>query len=104
MNDAVSGGWRRPHAQQFKTKAPGTPPPPAVGPLLLRLRRERGLSLSAAARAAGIAPSMLLRLETGERSCALATLAAVARALGLTRPEREAVVEAAGFPRGEDAA
>ena len=46
------------------------------------LREERGLSLDAVARAAGMAPSTLSRLETGKRRLAIDHLAPLARALG----------------------
>lgn len=49
---------------------------------LRALREERGLSLEAAARAAGMAPSTLSRLETGKRRLAVDHLAPLARALG----------------------
>ena len=49
---------------------------------LRALREERGLSLDAVARAAGMAPSTLSRLETGKRRLAVDHLAALARALG----------------------
>ena len=46
------------------------------------LREERGLSLEAVARAAGMATSTLSRLETGKRRLAVDHLAPLARALG----------------------
>jgi transcriptional regulator with XRE-family HTH domain len=49
---------------------------------LRSLREERGLSLDAVARAAGMAPSTLSRLETGKRRLAVDHLAPLARALG----------------------
>ena len=48
---------------------------------LRTLREERGLSLDAAASAAGMAPSTLSRLETGKRRLAVDHLAPLARAL-----------------------
>jgi transcriptional regulator with XRE-family HTH domain len=51
---------------------------------LRALREERGLSLDAVARAAGMAPSTLSRLETGKRRLAVDHLAPVARALDTT--------------------
>jgi transcriptional regulator with XRE-family HTH domain len=59
------------------------------------LREERGLSLEAVARAAGMAPSTLSRLETGKRRLAVDHLAPLARALGtsvdeLLAPEQQA--------------
>lgn len=49
---------------------------------LRALREERGLSLDDVARAAGMAPSTLSRLETGKRRLAVDHLAPLARALG----------------------
>lgn len=46
------------------------------------LREESGLSLEDVARAAGMAPSTLSRLETGKRRLAVDHLAPLARALG----------------------
>jgi transcriptional regulator with XRE-family HTH domain len=51
---------------------------------LRALREERGLSLDAVARAAGMAPSTLSRLETGKRRLAVDHLAPLAGALGTT--------------------
>jgi transcriptional regulator with XRE-family HTH domain len=60
---------------------------------LRALREQRGLSLEAAASAAGMATSTLSRLETGKRRLAIDHLAPLARALGtsvdeLLAPER----------------
>jgi quercetin dioxygenase-like cupin family protein len=49
---------------------------------LRALREQRGLSLDAVARAAGMATSTLSRLETGKRRLAVDHLAPLARALG----------------------
>jgi transcriptional regulator with XRE-family HTH domain len=49
---------------------------------LRALREERGLSLEAVAQAAGMAPSTLSRLETGNRRLAVDHLGPLARALG----------------------
>jgi transcriptional regulator with XRE-family HTH domain len=49
---------------------------------LRALREQRGLSLEAVARAAGMATSTLSRLETGKRRLAVDHLAPLARALG----------------------
>jgi transcriptional regulator with XRE-family HTH domain len=49
---------------------------------LREVREQRGLSLEAAAREAGMAPSTLSRLETGKRRLAVDHLAPLARALG----------------------
>jgi transcriptional regulator with XRE-family HTH domain len=62
---------------------------------LRALREERGLSLEAVARAAGMAPSTLSRLETGKRRLAVDHLAPLARALetsvdALLTPEQPA--------------
>lgn len=76
---------------------------PAVAPRLRSLRRLAGLTLEAAARAAGLSPAHLSRLETGRRQPSLPMLLALARVYGTTVSEllgetvadRDAVVRAA---------
>ncbi|NGO09949.1 helix-turn-helix transcriptional regulator [Streptomyces sp. HC44] len=76
---------------------------PAVAPQLRELRRRASLTLEAAARAAGLSPAHLSRLETGRRQPSLPMLLALARIYGTTVsellgeavPERDAVVRAA---------
>ncbi|CAL9367332.1 helix-turn-helix domain-containing protein [Streptomyces sp. NPDC090994] len=76
---------------------------PAVAPQLRELRRRASLTLEAAARAAGLSPAHLSRLETGQRQPSLPMLLALARIygttvsdlLGETAAERDAVVRAA---------
>jgi transcriptional regulator with XRE-family HTH domain len=76
---------------------------PAVAPQLRELRRRASLTLEAAARAVGLSPAHLSRLETGRRQPSLPMLLALARTygttvselLGETVPERDAVVRAA---------
>jgi transcriptional regulator with XRE-family HTH domain len=65
---------------------------------LRALREERGLSLDAVARATGMAPSTLSRLETGKRRLAVDHLAPLARALDTSVDELLAP-EAGGDPR-----
>ncbi|MER5587648.1 helix-turn-helix domain-containing protein [Streptomyces asoensis] len=75
---------------------------PAVAPQLRSLRRRAALTLEAAARAAGLSPAHLSRLETGQRQPSLPMLLALARVygttvsqlLGETAPDRDAVVRA----------
>ena len=75
----------------------------AVAPQLRALRRRASLTLEAAARAAGLSPAHLSRLETGQRQPSLPMLLALARIygttvselLGETVAERDAVVRAA---------
>lgn len=55
----------------------------AVGARVRALRSDRGLTLSALARAAGIGKASLSELEQGRRNPTLATLYAVARPLGV---------------------
>jgi transcriptional regulator with XRE-family HTH domain len=74
-----------------------------VAPQLRALRRRAGLTLEAAARAAGLSPAHLSRLETGNRQPSLPMLLALARVYGTTVSEllgetvagRDAVVRAA---------
>lgn len=76
---------------------------PVVAPQLRDLRRRASLTLEAAARAAGLSPAHLSRLETGQRQPSLPMLLALARIysttvselLGETVPGRDAVVRAA---------
>ncbi|MER5979819.1 XRE family transcriptional regulator [Streptomyces sp. NPDC001857] len=75
---------------------------PVVAPRLRSLRRLAGLTLEAAARAAGLSPAHLSRLETGRRQPSLPMLLALARVygttvsdlLGETAADRDAVVRA----------
>ncbi|MFE7650536.1 XRE family transcriptional regulator [Streptomyces phaeoluteigriseus] len=74
-----------------------------VAPQLRALRRRASLTLEAAARAAGLSPAHLSRLETGQRQPSLPMLLALARVYGTTVSEllgervadRDAVVRAA---------
>ncbi|MFB7707556.1 helix-turn-helix domain-containing protein [Streptomyces sp. NPDC056105] len=88
--------------------APPEPAPeptelPAVAPQLRELRRRAALTLEAAARAAGLSPAHLSRLETGRRQPSLPMLLALARTygttvselLGETPADRDAVVRSA---------
>ncbi|MEU0335484.1 XRE family transcriptional regulator [Streptomyces sp. NPDC006193] len=76
---------------------------PGVAPRLRALRRRAGLTLEAAARAAGLSPAHLSRLETGQRQPSLPMLLALARVygttvsdlLGETAADRDAIVRAA---------
>jgi transcriptional regulator with XRE-family HTH domain len=76
---------------------------PAVAPQLRALRRQASLTLEAAARAAGLSPAHLSRLETGQRQPSLPMLLALARVygttvselLGETVAERDSVIRAA---------
>jgi len=76
---------------------------PTVAPQLRALRRRASLTLESAARAAGLSPAHLSRLETGQRQPSLPMLLALARIygttvselLGETVAERDAVVRAA---------
>jgi transcriptional regulator with XRE-family HTH domain len=76
---------------------------PAVAPQLRALRRRASLTLEAAARAAGLSPAHLSRLETGQRQPSLPMLLGLARIYGTTVSEllgetvadRDAIVRAA---------
>ncbi|MET7271960.1 XRE family transcriptional regulator [Streptomyces flaveolus] len=73
-----------------------------VAPRLRALRRRAALTLEAAARAAGLSPAHLSRLETGQRQPSLPMLLSLARIygttvselLGETTADRDAVVRA----------
>ncbi|MCI4063688.1 XRE family transcriptional regulator [Micromonospora sp. R77] len=65
---------------------PSTPPDPAlgsVGPRIRALREERGLSLTALARLAGVGKATLSGLENGTRNPTLETLYAITAQLGV---------------------
>lgn len=76
--------------------------PAAVAPQLRELRRRAALTLEAAAKAAGLSPAHLSRLETGRRQPSLPMLLSLARTYGTTVSEllgettegRDAVVRA----------
>jgi transcriptional regulator with XRE-family HTH domain len=82
---------------------------PAVAPQLRELRRRAALTLEAAARAAGLSPAHLSRLETGRRQPSLPMLLALARTygttvselLGETPADRDAVVRSADMEATE---
>ncbi|MET8569265.1 XRE family transcriptional regulator [Streptomyces sp. NPDC004783] len=84
-------------------EGPAEAVPSVVAPQLRALRRRAGLTLEAAARAAGLSPAHLSRLETGQRQPSLPMLLALARVygttvsalLGETAVDRDAVVRAA---------
>src|SRR4051812_41709202 len=78
---AVGGDAVR--AEPGRADGGGSRADPAVGQRLRRLREERGLSLSALARAAGLGKATLSGLEHGTRNPTLETLYAVAGALGV---------------------
>ncbi|WP_424920196.1 MULTISPECIES: helix-turn-helix domain-containing protein [unclassified Streptomyces] len=79
---------------------------PGIAPRLRDLRRNRGLTLEAAAGRAGLSPAHLSRLETGRRQPSLPMLLGLARVYGTTvsellgeiPPERDAIVR--GGPLG----
>ncbi|MFC4328911.1 helix-turn-helix domain-containing protein [Streptomyces andamanensis] len=60
---------------------------PAVAPQLRALRRRASLTLEVAARAAGLSPAHLSRLETGQRQPSLPMLLSLARVYGTTVSE-----------------
>jgi DNA-binding XRE family transcriptional regulator len=55
----------------------------SIGRVARRIRKLRGLTLAIVAQRAGISPSLLSRLETGDVSASLETLIALADALGV---------------------
>ncbi|MFE6041371.1 helix-turn-helix domain-containing protein [Streptomyces sp. NPDC056452] len=81
---------------------------PGVAPRLRDLRRDRGLTLEAAARRADLSPAHLSRLETGRRQPSLPMLLGLARIYGTTvsellgemPPERDAIVRGGPFAGG----
>jgi transcriptional regulator with XRE-family HTH domain len=94
------------HAEPSAGQGAGEEPTgelPAMAPQLRSLRRRAGLTLEAAARAAGLSPAHLSRLETGQRQPSLPMLLALARIYGTTVSDllgesvadRDAIVRAA---------
>ncbi len=57
--------------------------PPAIGPRLQHLRKERGLTLDELALASGVSRSMLSQIERGQANPTLATVWHLAHALSL---------------------
>ncbi|MEU3663274.1 XRE family transcriptional regulator [Streptomyces sp. NPDC032940] len=86
-------------------EAPADAVTSVVAPQLRALRRRAALTLEAAARAAGLSPAHLSRLETGQRQPSLPMLLSLARVygttvselLGETTVDRDAVVRAAAM-------
>lgn len=78
---------------------------PAVAPQLRTLRRRADLTLEAAARAAGLSPAHLSRLETGQRQPSLPMLLTLARTYGTTVSELlgESVLDRDAILRAADA-
>ncbi|KOV70015.1 XRE family transcriptional regulator [Streptomyces sp. NRRL WC-3618] len=95
-----------PEAEPVRTPGEATEPVedlPILAPRLRVLRRRASLTLEAAARAAGLSPAHLSRLETGQRQPSLPMLLGLARIygtsvselLGETVADRDAIVRAA---------
>jgi transcriptional regulator with XRE-family HTH domain len=72
-------------------------PGEALGPLLTRLRNERGLAQKHVASLAEIDNSTLSRLESGDRGVSREVLDRICDVLDLDRHERLDVLTAAGF-------
>jgi transcriptional regulator with XRE-family HTH domain len=68
-----------------------------LGPLLTRLRNDRGLAQKRVANLAEIDNSTLSRLESGDRGVSREVLDRICDVLGLDRHERLDVLTAAGF-------
>src|SRR5688572_4342929 len=68
-----------------------------LGPLLTRLRNDRGLAQKQVARLAEIDGSTLSRLESGDRGVSREVLDRICDVLELDRHERLEVLTAAGF-------
>lgn len=58
--------------------------PVRFGQILRRARQEHGLTIAEAAELADLAPSMLSRIENGNRNLLLPTASRLCRALGLS--------------------
>jgi transcriptional regulator with XRE-family HTH domain len=55
----------------------------SIGRVARRIRKHRGLTLVTVARQAGISPSLLSRVETGDVTASLETIVALADVLGV---------------------
>ncbi|MET9868549.1 helix-turn-helix transcriptional regulator, partial [Streptomyces sp. NPDC006386] len=104
-----SSDTERPSGADSPADQPAGALPAVVAPQLRALRRQASLTLEAAARAAGLSPAHLSRLETGQRQPSLPMLLALARVYGTTVSEllgetvagRDAVVRAADMEPNE---
>ncbi|TNE40413.1 MAG: XRE family transcriptional regulator [Sphingomonadales bacterium] len=61
--------------------------PPAIGPRLHQLRKERGLTLDALSATSGVSRSMLSQIERAETNPTLATVWYLSQALGVDMAE-----------------
>lgn len=69
-------------------KAPFMPKPqPSLGLAIREARKDASLSISAVARASGIDPAVLSRVESGGRGLRFDTACRIARALGISLDE-----------------
>jgi transcriptional regulator with XRE-family HTH domain len=76
---------------------------PAFGPALRALRESRGRSKADVARACGVDPSHVTRLEQSERGVSRDLVEKLARALDATKREELDLMQAAGFLSSETA-
>ncbi len=69
-------------------------PDPALGPVLKRLREERGLTQEVLGPMAGITTGTLSKIETGSTSCAWSVVMQIIDALGVSLAELANAIEA----------
>jgi DNA-binding XRE family transcriptional regulator len=67
---------------------------PALGPVLKRLREERGLTQEVLGPMAGITTGTLSKIETGATSCAWSVVIQLIDALDVSLPELAKLIEA----------
>jgi len=89
-------GWLVP-VRRSTARWPANVIPPALGPLIARLRTSRDLSQSELARRIGVGPHNISRIEGGTRCGSVGLFAEMAGVLALTEAERIDLVEAMGF-------
>lgn len=85
---------KTPETSRARSALAGATNDAKVGRAIKRLRRARGLSLDDVAARVGISPSFLSRLENGQRELTLATMTALAQAVGVTMAELVTVSDA----------
>jgi DNA-binding XRE family transcriptional regulator len=93
-NDAL----RAAAAREYVKPAEG-----ALGAHLRRLREATGITQAALAQSAGISPSGMSRMESGERAPTRDSLVSLARALHLSRGETSDLFDRAGYRIGGQA-
>lgn len=96
MTVHVSPGWVKFTSRRDTNVTPRTPC--HLGVVVKRLRESRSLSLKQVADRIPCDKSFIWRLEHGQKHGTISFHARFADVLGLTREERETLIDAMGFP------